>query len=283
MKISVITDTDSSLPLEMAAEYGIRQVPPRVHFGDDTFEAVYEINDAQLFERIEREGRLATTSAGSPNDFVKAYQEAFAEGADALIVYTVSSKMSSFYQSASLAAESFPGKSITVVDSQTLCLGQGNMAIAAAKAARAGASLEEALAAAQSVAGRQYQYGNLSTLRYMAQSGRVGKLTAGMANALDLKPVLTVKDGSLQMIEKVRTRRRAWARVIELTEEAVGGRAIEFAAVVHTNIAEDAARFKAEAEKRLPLPADTPILEFNPGLSVHTGPGVVSIYVLTSE
>jgi DegV family protein with EDD domain len=117
--IAIITDTDSSLPADVAARYGIRQVSINIHFGQETLATGTGIDDAQLFARVDREGRLPTTSAPAPGQFVEAYQTAFAAGAQAVICLCVSSQVSATYNAAVTARDLLPERDITVVDTCT--------------------------------------------------------------------------------------------------------------------------------------------------------------------
>ncbi|HZU85874.1 MAG TPA: DegV family protein, partial [Anaerolineaceae bacterium] len=144
-KIAIITDTDSSLPAELAAQHGIRLIPITVHFGEESYISGVNLDDVKLFEMIDARKKLPTTSAPSPNSFIKAFQAAFDAGAEQIICICVSSKISATYQSAMTALEMFPGKDITILDALNLCMAQGFMALAAAEAAARGASKEEIL------------------------------------------------------------------------------------------------------------------------------------------
>ncbi len=282
-KISIITDTDSSLPVDLAAQYGIQQVPITIQFGDETYETGVNINDKTLFEKIDAIGKLPTTAAPSPAAFKTAYEKAFADGADSIICIVVGSKISRTYDSAVTACEEFPGKLITVFDSEYLSLGQGYMALAAAEAAAGGASHEEALQAARDILPRLHLYGSLTTLKYLAMGGRIGKFPANMANLFDIRPVMTMIDGKLGLLEKVRTHRMAMNRLVQLLEKSVKDKEIVRAGIVHVNNLEDAKLLESRLRADLPMPADILVAEFTPGLSVHGGTGLVAAVLVTRD
>lgn len=280
--IAVIVDTDASLPEDVAAAYGIRQVPIAVHFGEETFKTGVDIDDEALFERVDQVGALPTTSAPAPGDFLNAYKAAFEEGADAVLCLCVSSAVSGTYKAALAARDLIPERDITVVDTQSISMGQGFMAIAAAEALRSGASRDEAIAQAESVRGCTSLFGALSTLKYLAMSGRVGHLAAGMASVLRVKPILTLQNGKLEMLERVRTRRRAWERMIELTRQALDGHSIERMALLHVDAEEDALQFGEQMRDAFTCPDEFILAELTPGLSVHTGAGIVGVVCVAS-
>lgn len=281
--IAVITDTDASLPVELAHRYGIYQTPINIHFGQDTLRSGLDIDDVNLFARVDRENRLPTTSAPSPGQFLEAFNAAFAGGADAVLCLCVSSAISATFSSAQNAREMLPDRQIEVVDTRSVSMAQGFMALAAAEAAANGASLAEATAAALDVGQRSFLYGALATLKYLAMSGRVGHVAAGLANVLNIKPVLTLRDGKLDLLERVRTRSKALERIVELTGQSLNGQPIERLAVLHVAAHDAALAFEAQLRAALPCPAEIIHTEMSPGLSVHTGAGMLGVAVCTGK
>lgn len=279
---AIVSDTDCSLPPDLAARHGIRQVAINLHFGEETVRAVEELDDGGLFVRIAQTGRLPTSSAPTPGQFAEAYRAAFAAGADGVICFCVSSKASATYSAAQQACALLPERDITVVDTRSATMAQGFMVLAAAEAAAAGADKEEILARAAAVGRRTHMFAALASLDYLAMSGRVGGLAASMASLLDIKPVLTMRDGALELLERVRTERRAWSRVLERAADAAGGRPIERMAVVHSDAPTRAGQFEQLLRARLPCPDEIILAALTPGLSVISGPGLVGVVLVTS-
>ncbi len=280
--VAIITDTDASLPPEVAEAYGIRLVPINIHFGEETYQTGVDIDDAELLSKVETLGALPTTSAPTPGQFAQAYQEAFEAGCDAAICLCVSSEVSATYNAALNACELLPDRRIEVVDSRTISMGQGFMALEAAKAAREGVGIDEIVARAEGVRERTSLYAALDTLRYLALSGRVGHLAAGMASLLQVKPILTLQAGKLDLLEKVRTRRKAWERVVHLLSEELDGRSVEQVAILHVHAEAKAGEFEGRLRSALGYSVEPMMAAFTAGLSVHTGAGMIGAAIVAA-
>jgi len=279
-RYAIVADTDASLPLDLADRHGIHLVPINIQFGQESLRADLEIADAALFERIRRENRLPSTAAPSPGAFCEAYERALSNGADHVVCFCVSSAISATYAAAQDACTLVDPARVTVVDTLSLSMVQGYMALAAAEAASEGAPLDAILNAATATRERAVLYGALSTLKYLAMGGRVPQFTASMAGLLNIRPILTMRDGKLDLLEKVRTRKNAWARMAELCVQHAGDGGIDRWALVHVNARDEALAFGAELQERLPLPAEPLVVPLGPGLSVHTGDGTIVAVLL---
>ena len=282
-KFAIITDSDSSLSQAMAQANDIRLVPINIHFGDDCFESGIDIDDKSLFERVDKENKLPTTAAPTPGLFQKAFQKAFQDGYEHIICFCVSSKISATYAAAQQAKEMLESDHITVVDTETVSLGQGFVVLEAAEQARAGKSLEEILAAGERVRDNMHLFAALSTLKYLAMGGRIGHLQANMAGIMEVKPILTTQDGKLEVLERIRTRKKSLTRLMELVEESVGDAKIERLGIIQCACIDEAEAFLETVREHFDYAGEIPIVEFTPGLSVHSGKGLLGLAVYTAD
>jgi DegV family protein with EDD domain len=275
-KTAVITDTNSSLPTHIAEKYGIICVPINIQFGEETYVTGEDIDDEKLFALIDARKTLPTTAAPSPEAFRRAYEQAFTEGAQQVICITCSSKVSATYNAAVMAADLFPNRDIIVFDSLQLSLAEGFQVLAAAEAAESGADRDSILEHVKAVQANTFVFAALPTLKYLAMGGRMGKLAAGFADTLEIKPILTADEGKLDLLEKVRTWRKARTRLVQLAQESVGDATIARIGLFHVNNEENAWVLFDLLKAALPLEGVDPlVVAFTPGLSVHAGSGVI--------
>lgn len=280
-KTVIITDTDSSLPVEMAKELGILQVPIGINFAKESYTTGLDIDDRQLFEIIDKQNQLPTTSAPNPEAYVNIYKKAFSEGAQSIVCVCVSSQVSSTYQSALTASESFPDREIKVIDSNNLSMGQGYMVLAAAEAAIQNASIDEIVSITLATGKKVHTYAVLATLKYLCMGGRVSKLEAGLANSFDIKPTLIVKNGKLTILEKHRTQKRAVKHLLEHLQKSAMEKNYERISIIHVNEPKGAAEMEKVLRETISCPDRIDIVELTPGLSVHTGSGLVGVVTQT--
>jgi DegV family protein with EDD domain len=282
-KTVIITDTDASLPSAKLKELGILCASIGINFGNDTYIAGESINDVECFQIIDEKQQLPTTSAPNPQAYIELYSEAFRQGADTIICITVSSKMSSTYDSAEKAREAFPGKDIHVIDSLNLTMGQGFMVLAASEAAARGADAEEIKAIVKRTGENLHTFAILPTLKYLYLGGRVNRLEASLAETFEIKPTLSVKDGKLAILEKNRTLKRAVKQMINHVSKVAQKKAIEKMVVIHVTDPTGAATLIESLRANISCPETIEAVELSPGLSVHTGAGLIGVVLQTAE
>ena len=278
-KIAIVTDTNASLPKEIIKKYQIIEVPINIQFGEESYTTGVNIDDTRLFRMIDERKVVPSTAAPSPSAFEEAYQFGFDHGAEKILCICCSSEMSATFQAAVMAKAHFAGSDIHVVDSQQISLAEGFQVIAAAEAIAEGKTIPEILEMIASIQNRMVVYGALPTLRYLAMGGRMGKLAAGFGETLEIKPILTSRGGKLDLLEKVRTWKKAKQRLVELGVSNAKDAAVERVGLIHVNNQEGVLALYEDLKAALGISLDPMVTEFTPGLSVHTGAGVIA-YVL---
>jgi len=279
--IAIVTDTNASLPETIIKKFKIIEVPIHIQFGEESYITGVNIDDAKLFELIDARNVLPTTAAPSPTAFSDAYQRAFDEGAQQVICICCSSEVSATFNAAQMAAESLDDRDITVIDSRQLSLAEGFQVLAAAEAAAAGASKEEIIDLVADLQNRIHVYAALPTLKYLALGGRMGRLAAGFGETLEIKPILTSRGGKLDLLEKVRTWRKAKQRLVELGIESTRGAEIERVGMIHVNNEAGVLALFETLKDSLSIDVEPLVAAFTPGLSVHTGSGVIGFVIIT--
>ena len=237
MPVRVVTDSTADLPPEVAKAHGITVVPLNVQFGEESYRDGVDITPDQFYQRLVSSPRLPTTSQPSVGAFIEAYQ-GIAEGAEGIVSVHISGKLSGTCNSATQAqtelAETVP---IEVVDTRQASLATGLVALAAARAAQAGGSFAEVAVEARRAAEEVSVLFMVDTLEYLQKGGRIGKAAAFLGGLLNVKPLLTIRDGEVHPLERARTRSRAVARLVELVRQAAPVREL---AVMHSTTPEDA-------------------------------------------
>lgn len=207
MRIKVITDSVADIPKDIAKELNITVVPLSVHFGSITYKDGIDLSTNEFFDKLSKTERLPTTSQVNPGEFRKVFEDNLEEY-DHLICITMSKAMSGTYKAANIAKEFIGVDQIDIFDSKAISFGFGLIVIEAARSIKKGESLEQIR---ESI---QYNINNLEnlfivdTLEYLKKGGRLSTAEAFVGNVLKIKPVITINDGQLESIDKIRGRKR---------------------------------------------------------------------------
>lgn len=273
--VAIVTDSTSYLPSQWVQEFGIIEVPVQVVVGGKAYNEGIEISTAEVAQAL-REWQPVSTSRPSPVEFSKAYQKAADLGAEHIVSVHLSSELSGTFQTAILAAKDSPIP-VTPVDSRTLAMALGFACIAGARAADAGKESSEVAEVARRCAARSQTFFYVDNLEYLRRGGRMGKTSAAVGTALRVKPILTVRDGRVELLEKSRTSGKALARLSELAIETARGRQVDIA-VQHIDASQRADDVIATLRTALP---STQVIKTEIGAVVgaHVGPGMVSVAI----
>lgn len=274
-KVAVVTDSTSTIPKEFLDQYPIWVAPQVLIWGSETLLDGIDIQPDEFYSRLVKDPLHPTTSQVTPVSFQKLFKELIEQEYEILAVL-VSPKLSGTMESAIQAKELFPGMAIELVNSESVAMGLGFNAIMAARAAKDGASLEECKQIALKAVGHTGIVLTVETLEYLHRGGRIGGGAKFLGTALNIKPILEVRGGRIEAVERIRTRGKSLMRVVELVEQQVAGRTPVRLAALHANSPVDAQTMLDAASASL-NPVETIVSVLSPVVGTHAGPGTVGI------
>jgi DegV family protein with EDD domain len=273
MTVKIVTDSCSDLSPEQAHELGISIIPLYVRIGQESFRDGVDITQDQFYEKLTSSSELPATSQPTPDDFARVYKELSKE-TDEIVSIHISGKLSGTCNSALQGREMANSKSnITVVDSEAVTMGLGIIALSAARIAQKGEALRHVLEETRQAIEETHMFGTFDTLKYLLLGGRIGKVKALLGSVLNVKPVITCREGELAPIGNVRTRAKGVEKLFEAAKNALH---IQELAVVHSTTPDEAHSLK----ERLMSLVDSDRLHLarlGPALGVHGGPGTLAV------
>jgi DegV family protein with EDD domain len=281
--IKIATDSTCDLPVQYLKEYGVTMVPINIQFGTATYEDGVTIDSETFYRKIEELGILPTTSQPSAGQFGQYFDQLVQDGATDVISLHVTAKLSGTLQSAELVKEMMKDRlAVHPFDSACGSAGLGFMVLEASRMAEAGKSVAEILARMKVIRERLSLVLTLKDLRFAQMSGRVGRLQGSLASLLNIKPIVLLEDGLLDVAEKVRTRRKAIDRMIEIVTERVGTLSPVNLAVIHAREPKMGQEL-LERAKGLFNCQEAFLVDLTSSLVVHFGPGTLGLVAYRIE
>lgn len=274
-RVTVVTDSTADVPSAIASELGIVVVPLRINFGQESYRDGIELSTEELIARMSASPTLPTTSQPTIGEFASAFQNAIDDGRDVVCI-TIGDKLSGTYRAALSAADQVDPGRVTVIDGASTTMHIGWPAIAGARAARDGADRETVAGAIRDAQARTNLFVVLKTLDYVYKGGRIGKVGQLVGSALNIKPIISVREGRVVPIERVRTWKKALRRMVELTQDE--GELSDII-VVYVGEREDADAVHAELRGLFPS-ANVILGRAGAVIGTHVGPGAVGIATL---
>lgn len=273
MAIKIVTDSSADLPARLVQELGITVVPLYVRFGEEVYRDRVDITEDEFYRRLLHDPVHPSTVQPTPQDFAEVYQKLSKE-ADGIVSIHISSKLSGTCNSALRGKEMIEkGCPIEVVDSQMTTMGLGLLDVVAATAAMAGEGLDKVVALVKETIPKIHFLALFDTLKYLLLGGRIGKAKALVGTILNVKPLLTLKDGEVAPAGQVRTRSKGIDRLFEFVQNAAN---IQDLAIMY-NTTPDEAQNLIERLGSIFAKEKIRLARIGPMLGVHTGPGALVV------
>jgi DegV family protein with EDD domain len=279
MTVKIVTDTLSDITGDLAAELGVTVVPLYVRFGEKLFRDRVEISTDEFYRRLINEGAFPSTTQPTPNDFLEVYKKLSKE-TDEILVIVVSSKLSGTFQSATQARALLKNDCrIEIIDSLSVAMGEGLIVIDAVSAVKAGAKLDEVTAQARKAVGRSHLIAYFDTLKYLARGGRIGKAQGLLGSMLSVKPLLTIREGEMAPLTRVRSFSAGLEHVYGMVSAMPN---IKLLAVEHSTSLENADKM---VEKLSSIYPKEKIFRsvISPVIGTYAGPDAMAISILEAD
>jgi DegV family protein with EDD domain len=280
-KVAIVIDSTANLPKQLLDQYKIHVLPLSVVWDNDSYRDGIDITPDQFYQRLSTAKTIPTTAQATPEQFNQAYRDLIAQGYDVLAV-VISSQLSGTYHAAIQAQAQTDRGRVIVVDSEATSMAMGFPVLQVARAAEKGTELGECEEIALRLCAQSGVMFVVDTLKYLHLGGRIGGGARFLGTALNLKPILELTGGKIEAIERVRSKRKAVDRILDLVEQRIAGRKPVRIAALHAMAYNEAAELLERANERL-HPIESYISEVSPVVGVHTGPGVVGLAYMVGD
>jgi len=280
MTVRIVTDSTAAISPQQAEALGITIIPLTVFFGEDAYLDGIELDNAGFYTKLQESEVFPRTSQPSPTVFQEAYIRLIDGGADGILSVHISSKLSGTYQCACAARDTLPDDMkkipLEIIDSQSISVGMSQAVLQAAREARMGAGLKEIKDHLLDQLSRTRILCVLDTLEYARRGGRLGSATAVLGNLLNIKPIISLKEGAVIAVERPRTRSKAYTRIAQLV--------IDMGKIEQLVIGESNEEVGQELMQALTTiyQGDIPRYKLGAVLGAHGGPGIVGVAVISA-
>lgn len=277
-KVAIVTDSTSSIPAELIKKYPVFIAPLQVLWDEKVYLDGIDIKPEEFYERLSVSKTMPSTSQVTPANFLSIYKDLIQKDYDILSIH-ISNRLSGTMDSAIQAKAQLPDARIELFDSMTTAMAMGFQVLSIARAASQGASLDECMALAKKSRSSTGVLFTAATLDFLHRGGRIGGGAKFLGTALNLKPILEVRDGRVEAVERVRNINKALDRMLEIFERRIDNRTPIRIATIHANDLENATSLLEKARARFGVSdvSETLVSDVSPVIGTHTGPGTVGI------
>lgn len=283
-KVVIVTDSTAYIPPALSKGLPIRVVPLQLIWGEETFLDGVDIQPSEFYTRLPQAKVMPTTSQPTPAAYISLYRDLLDQGYEIISAH-ISSKLSGTLDSATQAKAHYPGEKIELIDTDTTSMAMGYPVLLGARAAAKGASLAECKAIIEDGVANSGVLFSLNTLEFLRRGGRIGGAAAFLGTALNLKPILELRNGKIEPLERVRTMSKSIDRLLDVFMERIGNRRPVRIATLHANAPVEAAKLLERAVQCFAEGevAESVVTDVSPVIGAHTGPGCVGICYQTGQ
>ena len=280
-KIAIVTDSSAYLPKEYVDQYGLYTPSLSLIWGDQVYKDGVDIDASEFYDLLSVARELPTTSQVTVHEYKTLFTELLADNRE-VIVLPISSGLSATYESAVAAKKELNTDKIVVLDTKLVSMALGFQVLTVARAAKAGASLEECVSIAEKAYDLIGVYFTVDTLEFLHRGGRINTAKRLMGTALNLKPILQISDGKIEAVGSVRTQRKALDRMQQLVEAKIEGKSPLRISVFHAGVPELAKKYQARLEEAW-HPVESILTHVSPVVGSHVGPGTISVAFMAGD
>ena len=280
-KVAIVTDSTAYIPDEMLKQYNITVVPLILIWGEENFRDGIDMQPGEFYKRLASSKVMPTTSQATVLSMQDAFERLVEQGYDVLGIF-ISSKLSGTIQSAIQAREMMTNgkEKVVILDSLATIMAMGWPVLTAARAAQAGENLGECLKIAEKARDQTGVLFVVETLEFLRRGGRIGGAQALLGTVLNIKPLLELREGRIESVEKIRTKKKALEMMLDMAEERMAGRLPVRLATIHANAEAEALALLETARNRF-HPAESLQSVLSPVIGTHAGPGTVALAYMT--
>ncbi len=280
-KIAFVTDSTAYLDADFVKQNEITIIPLNLHWDGTNYRDGVNITPVEFYKMLDKSDTLPTTSQPTYGEFEVIFEN-LAKNNDAVIAALISSGISGTIDSALMAQKHLNTLSLEVIDSKLTSAGLALLMKALVKARAEGSDTSELVALANRIIDNASIFFMVDTLKYLHKGGRIGGASKFLGGALDIKPILYLnKEGKIDALEKVRTKKKALQRLMDLAAEKADGKKA-YLGIIHAQAPDDAQQVKEALSQRINC-AEMEIYELSPVIGTHVGPGTIGIAVHTVE
>jgi DegV family protein with EDD domain len=279
MTIKIVTDSTADIPLQLVKDLSISVIPLYVRFGERIYRDRVDISEEEFYHRLQNDSIHPTTSQPTPQDFVNIYRD-LSKKANGILSIHISNKLSGTCNSALQAKNMMPSDfPLEIVDSETVSMGLGLLAIKAANLAKSGKDLQSMVKEVKCSISSTHIWALFDTLKYLALGGRIGKAKGLLGTILRIKPLLFVKDGEMAPVSQPRTRAKGIDLMYDFVSKVTD---IQDISVVYNTIPDEAQEL-VERLSRIYDGNQIKLAKLGPVIGVHSGPGAIGIAVMAKK